>query len=152
MATHPRKVFGVVILSSLPLISSLIMSMGVGAGGAGEVAATNPLMDSSETKLTMGGEAVMSSAILARIVDIGVLILENGVGLKFRGGIKLQNETKKKSTYLFFFRFPLGLCVVTCISSNCETGPLLVFSLLSLCCFPDSAFRLILGFPNRSSN
>ena len=85
MATHPRKVFGVVILSSLPLISSLIMSMGVGAGGAGEVAATNPLIDSSETKLTIGGEAVMSSAILARIVDIGVLILENGVGLKFKG-------------------------------------------------------------------
>ena len=85
MATHPRKVFGVVILSSLPLISSRIMSMGVGAGGAGEVAATNPLMDSSETKLTIGGEAVMSSAILARIVDIGVLILENGVGLKFNG-------------------------------------------------------------------
>ena len=55
-------------------------------------------------------------------------------------------------TRLFFFRFPLGLCVVTCISSNWETGPLLVFSLLSLCCFPDSAFRLILGFPNRSSN
>ena len=94
MAAHPRKVLGVVIRSSFPLISSLIMSMGVGAGGAGEVAATNPLMDSSETKLTMGGEAVMSSAILARIVDIGVLILENGVGLKFNGEIKLQNQTR----------------------------------------------------------
>ena len=51
-----------------------MMSIGVGAGGAGDVALMKPDIDSSDTKLE-----------IAAAVDDGtggVLIFENGVGLK----------------------------------------------------------------------
>ena len=47
------------------------MSMGVGCGGAGDVALTKLLIDSSDTKFTIG-ETVISSTIWALIVAIGV--------------------------------------------------------------------------------
>ena len=76
--SHPRNVFGVVILSSFPLISSRIMSIGVGcAGGAGEVALTKLLIDSSDTKFAFGAADVENCGD-----DDCVLILEKGVGLK----------------------------------------------------------------------
>ena len=60
--------------SIFSLMCSRMMSIGVGAGGAGDVALMMLDIDSSDTKLE-----------IAAAVDDGtggVLILENGVGLK----------------------------------------------------------------------